>query len=61
MEAHIVRYMDDFVMFFQYKNDAEELYRALSARIAKFGLDLAMDKMKIMSFGRFAKHISIDG
>lgn len=60
-EAHIVRYADDFVMLFQYKSDSEEMYRALPKRMAKFGLELAMDKTKIMSFGRFAKQNSIDG
>lgn len=49
------------VMLFQYKSDAEEMYSALPTRMAKFGLELAMDKTKIMSFGRFAKQNSIDG
>lgn len=60
-EAYIVRYADDFVMFFQYKSDAEEMYRALPERVSKFGLELAMDKTKILSFGRFAKENSKDG
>lgn len=60
-EAHIVRYADDFVMLFQYKSDAEEMYRALPGRMGKFGLELAMDKTKIISFGRFAKQNSKDG
>lgn len=60
-EAYIVRYADDFVMLFQYKSDAEEMYRALPGRMGKFGLELAMDKTKIISFGRFAKQNSKDG
>lgn len=60
-EAHIVRYADDFVILFQYKSDAERMYRALPKRMAKFGLELAMDKTKIMAFGRFAKQNSRDG
>lgn len=28
-EAHIVRYADDYVCCFQYKNDAERFYQAL--------------------------------
>jgi len=60
-EAYIVRYADDFVILFQYKSDAEEMYRALPERMRKFGLELAMDKTKLMSFGRFAKENSKDG
>ena len=60
-EAHIVRYADDFVMLFQYKSDAEEMYRALPERMGKFGLELAMDKTKLLSFGRFAKENCKDG
>jgi group II intron reverse transcriptase/maturase len=60
-EAYIIRYADDFVMLFQYKSDAEKMYRALPKRMAKFGLELAMDKTKIMAFGRFAKQNSKDG
>ena len=60
-EAYIVRYADDFVCFFQYENEAEQFYRALEERLAKFGLELAKDKSKIMRFGRFAKQNSKDG
>ena len=60
-EAHIIRYADDFVMLFQYKSDAGEMYKKLPERMAKFGLELAMDKTKILSFGRFAKGNSKDG
>jgi len=60
-EAHIVRYADDLVILFQYKGDAEEMYKAPPERMAKFGLELAMDKTKLMSFGRFAKQNSKDG
>lgn len=60
-EAYIVRYADDFVILFQYKSDAETMYKALPERMAKFELELAMDKTKLMSFGRFAKENSKDG
>lgn len=60
-EAHIVRYADDFVMLFQCKSDAEEMFKALPIRMAKFGLELAMDKTKILAFGRFAKENSKGG
>jgi len=60
-EAYIVRYADDFVILFQYKSDADEMYIALQERMAKFGLELAMDKTKILEFGRYAKENSKDG
>lgn len=60
-EAHIVRYADDFVCFFQYQNEAKLFYKELGERLKKFGLELASDKSKIIRFGRFAKHNSKDG
>ena len=60
-EAYTIRYADDFVCFFQYQNEAERFYRELKERLAKFGLELAEDKSKIMRFGRFAKQNSKDG
>jgi len=57
----MIRYADDFVCFFQYENEADQFYRALKERLAKFGLELAEDKSKIMRFGRFAKQHSKDG
>lgn len=53
-EAHIVRYADDFVVCFQYWDDAIRFYNALPGRFAKFGLELAEEKTQIMQFGRFA-------
>ena len=53
-EAYLIRYADDFVCCFQYKDDAENFYAALSVRMAKFGLELAYEKTRILEFGRFA-------
>ena len=60
-EAYMIRYADDFVCFFQYENEAEQFYRTLKERLAKFGLELAEDKSKIIRFGRFTKQNSKDG
>lgn len=60
-EAHIVRYADDLVCFFQYQNEAELFYQALEERLKKFGLELAKEKSKIIRFGRFAQQNSVDG
>ena len=53
-EAYLTRYADDFVACFQYKDDAEKFYHLLGARMAKFGLELAPEKTRILEFGRFA-------
>jgi RNA-directed DNA polymerase len=53
-EVYIVRYADDFVMGFQYEQDARAMREALSARLAEFGLELHPDKTRVLRFGRFA-------
>lgn len=53
-EASLVRYADDFVCCFQYKEEAEQFYAELKERLAKFGLEIAVNKSKIIEFGRFA-------
>lgn len=53
-EVFIIRYADDFICGFQYKEEAEKFYKALKERLAKFKLELAEDKTKIIEFGRFA-------
>lgn len=60
-EAYIIRYADDFVCFFQHQNEAEKFYKQLEERLKKFNLELAMDKSKIIRFGRFAKQNSEGG
>ncbi len=54
-EAQIIRYADDFVCCFQYKDEADKFYRALQQRLAKFGLEIAEEKSKVIEFGRFAE------
>jgi RNA-directed DNA polymerase len=54
-QAYMVRYADDFVCCFQYRSDAEAFYSALTKRLQKFNLEVAEDKTKIITFGRFAE------
>lgn len=54
-EAYLIRYCDDFACCFQNKWEAEEFYLALIERFKKFGLELALEKTKILEFGRFAR------
>ena len=51
----IVRYADDSVVGFQYKNDAQRFWKALIERMGKFGLELHPDKTRLIEFGRFAE------
>ena len=54
-EAYLTRFVDDFVVAFQYKRDAEHFDRTLTRRMEKFGLKLAPDKTRMLLFGRFAQ------
>ena len=61
-EAYWVRYIDDFVICFQYRADALRVQRALCKRLAKFGLELEPSKTKLVEFGRYAeRHASKRG
>lgn len=53
-EAYLVRFADDFVGCFQYREDADRYQRQLRERFARFNLELAEDKTRLLAFGRFA-------
>lgn len=53
-EAYLVRYIDDFVVCFQYRQDAIRFQNVLRKRLAKFSLALEPTKTKLVEFGRFA-------
>lgn len=52
-EAIIYRYADDFVCAFRFRDDAEKFYKALPGRLAKFELEVAPEKTRILRFSRF--------
>jgi group II intron reverse transcriptase/maturase len=52
-EVYYVRYADDFLLMFQYENEAREVMEALKTRLGKFGLEVAEDKTRILPIGRF--------
>lgn len=54
-QCYLIRYADDFICCFQCKDEAEMFIKALKRRFAKFGLELAEEKTKILEFGRFAE------
>lgn len=47
-KAYMVRYADDIIFCFQYKQDVEHFYKALKKRLAKFELELSEEKTKII-------------
>ena len=50
----VVRFADDFIVGFEYRDDADRFLEALRERVAKFGLELHPDKTGLIEFGRFA-------
>jgi len=54
-EAYRVRYIDDFVLCFQYRADALRVQNALRKRLGRFGLTLEPTKTKLVEFGRLAQ------
>ena len=50
-EIYYVRYADDFLMLFQYEGEAARVLELLRTRLAKFGLEVAEDKTRILPIG----------
>lgn len=54
-EAYLIRYIDDFLVCFQYQTDAIRFKEVLAKRLDKFGLALEMNKTRLDEFGRYAQ------
>ena len=54
-EVIMVRYADDWVAGFEYRDDALKFQKAVTERLAGFGLALHPDKTRLIEFGRFAR------
>lgn len=52
-EAYLVRYADDFIIMFQYEEEAKRVYELLVKRLAKYDLEMEQDKTRILPFGRY--------
>lgn len=52
-EAYYVRYADDFLILFQYENEARDVLEVLRKRLGKFSLEVAEEKTRILPIGRF--------
>ena len=53
-KVFVIRYADDAVMCFQYRDDAEKVLQVLPKRFARFGLTLHPEKTRLVEFGRQA-------
>jgi RNA-directed DNA polymerase len=53
-EVIIVRFADDYIVGFQYESDARRFLAELRDRLAKFKLELAAEKTRLIEFGRYA-------
>ena len=51
--AMLIRYADDFIVAFQYRDDAENFYKVLPKRLEKFGLEIAPEKTRLIRFSRY--------
>ena len=52
-EVYYVRYADDFVILFQYEEEAQAVMKALRERLGKFSLEVAEEKTRILPIGRY--------
>jgi len=53
-EVIYVRYLDDFVLCFEYESDAAKFQRVIEKRLTKFSLALEPTKTRLVRFGRYA-------
>jgi group II intron reverse transcriptase/maturase len=53
-EAYLIRYIDDFIVCFQYRSDASRFHEVLKKRLERFSLTLEPSKTRLVEFGRFA-------
>jgi RNA-directed DNA polymerase len=51
-KACLIRYADDFVIGFQYQDDAERVQAVLPQRMQRYGLTLHPDKTRLLDFRR---------
>lgn len=51
-KAYLFRYADDFLALFEYEEDARKYYEVLPKRLGKFNLEVALEKTRLIPFGR---------
>ena len=55
--AYLVRYADDFVVGFQRESEANQFSRVVRERLARFNLELADNKTRLLRFGRLPSNL----
>jgi RNA-directed DNA polymerase len=53
-KTELIRFCDDMVFVFQYKEDAKRFYQVLPKRLEKYGLSLHQEKSQLLSSGHAA-------
>ena len=53
-KAETIRYADDMVFTFEKQSDAERFYEVLPKRLAKYGLEMHVDKSQMIPAGHVA-------
>ncbi len=53
--ARLIRYADDYVVCFQFADDAKQFMIDMRARLNKFHLEVAPEKTRLFEFGVFAQ------
>jgi group II intron reverse transcriptase/maturase len=54
-DVRLIRYVDDIMVGFEKREEAEQFQEALRQRFARFGLELHPEKTRLIEFGRFAQ------
>lgn len=54
-DVRLVRFVDDIIVGFEKRHEAEQFQDALWQRFAQFGLELHPEKTRLLEFGRFAR------
>lgn len=52
-DVMLMRFADDFVCCFQYREDERRVSKVLGKRLGKFGLELSVEKTQVIKFTRF--------
>jgi len=52
-EVMLIRFADDFICAFQYRDDMKRFYDVLGRRLGKFNLELSSEKTRAIRFSRF--------